>query len=64
MTNSKILVTGGTGFIGSHLCEFLVKKGFTVKAFDRYNPQNHWGWLENSPLKNEIEVVLGDIRDF
>lgn len=64
MSNSKILVTGGTGFIGSHLCEFLVKKGLRVKAFDRYNPQNHAGWLENSPLKGEIEIVLGDIRDF
>lgn len=60
----KILVTGGTGFIGSHLVEKLVKLGFQVKVFDRYNPNNHWGWLENSPLKNEFEVILGDIRDY
>jgi len=60
----KILVTGGTGFIGSHLTEILVKKGFNVIAFDRYNPNNHWGWLEDSEFKNDIEVILGDIRDY
>ena len=33
MTKKKILVTGSDGFIGSHLVEFLVKKGYEVKAF-------------------------------
>ena len=33
----KILITGATGFIGSHLCELALKKGFKVVAFDRYN---------------------------
>tara|TARA_B110000196_G_C21111918_1_gene648292 strand:- start:95 stop:1069 length:975 start_codon:yes stop_codon:yes gene_type:complete len=61
---TKILVTGATGFIGSHLVELLVSRGHDVIAFDRYNPNNHWGWLENSKYKNDIEVVLGDIRDF
>jgi len=60
----KILVTGATGFIGSHLAEFLVEKGYQVIAFDRYNPNNHWGWLENSKYKDEIEIILGDIRDY
>ena len=62
--NQKILVTGGAGFIGSHLVELLVNKGFDVVAFDRYNSNNHWGWLENSPIKNDVEVILGDIRDY
>jgi len=61
---SKILITGATGFIGSHLTELLVEKGFEVIAFDRYNPNNDWGWLEESPIKNDVEVILGDIRDF
>jgi len=61
---NKLLVTGATGFIGSHLTELLVEKGFDVVAFDRYNPNNNWGWLENSPVKNDVEVILGDIRDF
>jgi len=60
----KLLLTGATGFIGSHLTEHLVEKGFDVVAFDRYNPNNDWGWLEESPVKNDVEVILGDIRDF
>tara|TARA_Y100001980_G_C14556714_1_gene349563 strand:+ start:5728 stop:6630 length:903 start_codon:yes stop_codon:yes gene_type:complete len=35
-----------------------------VVAFDRYNPNNSWGWLENSIHKDELQVVLGDIRDY
>ncbi|MDD5255124.1 MAG: SDR family NAD(P)-dependent oxidoreductase, partial [Candidatus Omnitrophica bacterium] len=60
----KALVTGAGGFIGSHLCESLVKKGYRVKAFVRYNSRNSWGWLEDSALKNEIEVFLGDVRNY
>ena len=37
LTNSKILVTGTTGFIGSNLTEYLVEKGYSIIAFDRYN---------------------------
>ncbi len=64
ISNSKILVTGATGFIGSHLTEYLVEKGHDVIAFDRYNPNNNWGWLENSEYKNDIQVILGDVRDY
>ena len=61
---SKILVTGATGFIGSHLSELLTDKGHKVIAFDRYNSNNNWGWLEESDCRNDIQVVLGDIRDY
>jgi len=60
----KILITGSSGFIGSHLAELCVEFGFEVVAFDRYNPNNHWGWLENSKYKNDMEVILGDVRDY
>jgi NAD dependent epimerase/dehydratase len=60
----RILVTGATGFIGSHLTELLVEQGYSVKTFVHYNSRNSWGWLENSKIKNEIEIVVGDIRDF
>ena len=60
----KILITGATGFIGSHLAELCVEQGFDVMAFDRYNPNNHWGWLEDSKYKNDMEIVLGDVRDY
>jgi NAD dependent epimerase/dehydratase len=59
----KILVTGAAGFIGSHLVEKLVQKGCKVRAFVRYNSSSSWGWLENSPCKDSIEVIAGDIRD-
>lgn len=61
----KVLVTGSDGFIGSHLTEELVKKGYQVKAFVYYNSFNNWGWLDMLPkdvMKN-IEVFQGDIRD-
>ena len=62
--SEKILITGATGFIGSHLTELCVEEGYNIVAFDRYNPNNYWGWLENSKCRNDIEVVLGDIRDY
>lgn len=60
----KVLVTGSEGFIGSHLTEILVEKGYEVKAFVRYNFKNDWGWLEKSKYLKEIEVYTGDIRDY
>lgn len=60
----NILVTGAGGFIGSHLTELLVEKGYNVKAFVHYNSWNKWGWLDTSSLKNEVQIITGDIRDF
>ena len=60
----KILITGAGGFIGSHLTERCVELGYDVRAFVRYNSKNNWGWIENSPVKKNIEVISGDIRDF
>lgn len=63
--NKKILVTGADGFIGSHLVEHLVQRGYTVKAFVYYNSFNSWGWLDTLPkeILSEIEIFAGDIRD-
>ena len=62
---NKILVTGADGFIGSHLTEELVKKGYAVKAFTFYNSFNTWGWLDNLPkeIMQNVEIFQGDIRD-
>lgn len=60
----KILITGAAGFIGSHLTERMIGLGYEVRAFVRYNSRNLWGWLETSPVKNDVEVISGDIRDY
>lgn len=61
----KVLVTGSDGFIGSHLTEELVKKGYQVKAFVYYNSFNNWGWLDTLPkdIMENVEIFQGDIRD-
>lgn len=62
---NKVLVTGADGFIGSHLVEGLLEKGYEVKAFTYYNSFNTWGWLDTFPDKKlkEIEIFSGDVRD-
>ena len=62
---NQVLVTGADGFIGSHLTEELVKKGYKVKAFVNYNSFNDWGWLDILPdgIMKHVEVFPGDIRD-
>ena len=59
----RILVTGAAGFIGSHLCEALLKKGYKIKALVRYNSRQNKGWLENISNKN-LEIIFGDVTDF
>ena len=61
----KVLVTGADGFIGSHLTEHLLEKGYDVKAFTFYNSFNTWGWLDTLPKEKleQIEIFQGDIRD-
>lgn len=65
MNMKKVLVTGADGFIGSHLTEELVKKGYEVKAFVYYNSFNTWGWLDTLPADTmrHIEIFQGDVRD-
>ena len=61
----KVLITGADGFIGSHLTEYLMDKGYEVKAFTYYNSFNTWGWLDTFPKEklSELEIFQGDIRD-
>lgn len=61
--HQTVLVTGAGGFIGSHLTERLVALGARTRALVRYNSANSWGWLDSSPVKSDIEVIPGDIRD-
>ncbi|MBV8816315.1 MAG: NAD-dependent epimerase/dehydratase family protein [Verrucomicrobia bacterium] len=62
--NKKILITGGAGFIGSHLADELLKHGYSVRVFDSLLPQVH-GEDRKRPeyLDREVELLPGDIRD-
>ena len=61
----RVLVTGAGGFIGSHLCEALVKDGAQVRAFLRYTSRQDLGNLDlvSPDVREAIEVVRGDLRD-
>ena len=58
----KVLITGADGFIGSHLTEMLLERGYQVRALSLYNSFNYWGWLDDIRHPN-LEVVTGDVRD-
>jgi NAD dependent epimerase/dehydratase len=65
LRETKILVTGADGFIGSHLVEELLARGADVRAFVFYNSFNSWGWLDSlsRDQTRKLEVFAGDIRD-
>ena len=60
-----VLVTGAGGFIGSHLCERLVRDGASVRALVRYTSRRHEGNLAEIPadVRDAIDVRYGDVRD-
>jgi NAD dependent epimerase/dehydratase len=62
-SKKRVLVTGADGFIGSHLTECLLEKGYKVRALAYYNSFNYWGWLEDVPAHPNLEIVSGDVRD-
>ena len=61
----KVLVTGADGFIGSHLVEALVERGYDVRAFVLYNSFGSWGWLDtvDEDVRDSLDVFAGDVRD-
>jgi len=63
--NEKVLVTGGAGFIGSHLIEKLVELGAEAKVLVHYNSRNSWGYLEYLPpeILRKIDIFQGDVQD-
>src|SRR3989338_5316152 len=60
---TNVLVTGADGFIGSHLAERLVRLGAKTTALVYYNAFGSKGLIDSSELKDEMEVVAGDICD-
>lgn len=59
----NVLVTGGEGFIGSHLVEALVADGADVRVLSYYTSFGGAGWLDQSDVRASVEVMPGDVRD-
>ncbi len=57
----RVFITGGEGFIGSHLVDRLLDEGADVRAMVHYNPGGRSGWLEGRG--SDVEIVQGDVRD-
>lgn len=60
---SRVLVTGGAGFIGSHLCDELIEHGHTVRVLDNFDPQVHPEREQLSQLNPDVELLVGDVSD-
>jgi len=58
-----VLITGGAGFIGSHLADTLLASGYRVRALDNLTEQVHEGRARPSYLSSEVDLVVGDVRD-
>ena len=59
----RVLITGGAGFIGSHLADRLLADGHAVRVLDDLDPQVHTGGAWPEYLSDDTERVQGDVRD-
>lgn len=59
----RILITGGAGFVGSHLADHLLERGYAVRALDNLSPQVHGETTRPEYLSRDVELIAADIRD-
>jgi dTDP-L-rhamnose 4-epimerase len=59
----RVLITGGAGFIGSHLCDELLAAGYDVRLYDNLTLQVHDNGVRPSYLSKDVELQCGDVRD-
>src|SRR6478672_8454822 len=60
----RILITGGAGFIGSHLADELLVRGYKIRVLDNLSEQVHGpDAIRPSYLNEDIELMVGDVRD-
>ena len=60
---TKVLITGGAGFIGSHLADELLAGGYDVRALDSLIPQVHPESARPDYLADDVDLIVGDVRD-
>ncbi len=61
--SKQVLITGGAGFVGSHVADGLLRAGHRVRVLDDLTPQVHPGGKRPDYLSPEVELVVGDVRD-
>src|SRR3954469_19458159 len=61
--DKRILITGGAGFIGSHLADELLSAGYRVRALDSLVPQVHEQRNRPAYLDEGVELIIGDVRN-
>ena len=60
--SKRVLITGGAGFVGSHIADALLRQSHEVRIFDNLTPQvHHGGWPDYLP--DDVELVSGDMRN-
>ena len=62
--SERVLITGGYGFVGSHLADAYLERGYSVRVLDNLDPTVH-GSSNKAPtyLSKDVEFIRGDIRD-
>src|SRR4051812_7744513 len=63
MSHMRVLITGGAGFIGSHLAHALLARGHEGRALDNLDPQGHPGGRRPGYLDGQVDLRVGDVRD-
>ena len=63
MSENRVLVTGGAGFIGSHTADALAKKGYAVRILDNLQMEVHRGKWPDYDTAKAYELIRGDVRN-